>query len=84
MGLFQSLSVCFSSISKSFSISMEANAESSVCPVMFLAQVLIRFNANNVSLTEAVGTGISAIKSTQPTWVKNIQQQPLGAVGSLG
>lgn len=61
MGLLHSLSVCFS---KSFSISTEANAESSVCTVMSLAQVLIWFNANNVHLTEAVGKGISEIKST--------------------
>lgn len=37
VALLYSLSVRFSSINKSFSMDMEANAESHFCPVMFLA-----------------------------------------------
>ena len=40
------------------SLDMEANAESRVCPVVFLAYVLIRFKAENERSTEAVDTGI--------------------------
>ena len=56
MTLLYSLSVRFSSTNKSFSIDMEANAESRVCPAVFLAYVLIRFSAENDRSTQAVHT----------------------------
>lgn len=62
MTLLCSLSVRFSSNNKSFSIDMEASAESRVCPVVFLAYVLIRFKAENDRSTEAVDTGIVTAK----------------------
>ena len=58
MTLLYSLSVHFSSTNKSFSIDMEANAESRVCPVAFLEYVLIPFKAENDRSTEAVDTEI--------------------------
>ena len=61
MTLLYSLSVRFSSTNKSFSIDMEANAESRVCPVAFLEYVLIHFKAENDRSTEAMDTGIVTV-----------------------
>lgn len=50
LALFYGLSVHFSSINRSFSIDMAANAESHICPVIFLHNIWICINTKSSSL----------------------------------
>ena len=56
---------CFSWMSSSFSMAIDASAESRVCPVAFCEYVLMRLRAEKDRSTEAVDTGMVTIKQVR-------------------